>query len=208
MEQYIIDTNFIFNLEIRSGFGKNPKEIIQTLTMYSNELDKSGTGSFYMPPRIVDELYTFIDKETPYLQSFIASIHIKAPDITIPEIPLHIFYKYVQEQRDRAYRGLQIGDEVIEQVARQQESFVGKSNVDFQKAVGVHIKKFRERYRTATRVGFLDSIADLDLIILAKDLNGSIVTSDEGVQKWGREFGVQEVPPHLLKQKLDSLLGA
>lgn len=208
MEQYVIDTNFFFNLEIQSGFGKNPKEILQTLTHYAEELMSKGKAQLYMPPRIVEELYTFIEKGTPYLEAFLATVTIQAPEISEPSIPLHIFYKYVQEQRDRAYRGLQVGDEVIEQVARQSDSFSGKTNIDFQKAVGVHIKRFRERYRTATRVGFLDSIADLDIIILSKNLNGTIVTSDEGVAKWGREFGVAEIPPHLLKARLDLLLGA
>ncbi len=208
MEHYIIDTNFIFNLEIQSGFGKNPKEIIENLTHYGDELLKTKKAQLYMPPRIVDELYTFIDKDTHYLQAFLAVVSIMSPDISTPSIPLHIFYKYVQEQRDRAYRGLQVGDETIEQVAKNASSFLDKSVIELQKEVGGHIKRFRERYRTATRVGFLDSLADLDLIILAKSLNGSIVTSDEGVKKWGREFGVLEIPPHLLKTRLDLLLGA
>ena len=66
------------------------------------------------------------------------------------------------------------------------------STKDFQIQIGSVIKKFRERYRQATRFSFLDSLADLDLIVLTKEIDGNLVSSDEGVILWGRKFGVKE----------------
>ena len=61
--------------------------------------------------------------------------------------------------------------------------------------VGPSIKNFRERYRNATRFGFIDSLADLDIIMLAMELDGTIVSSDEGLILWARSFGVKEILP-------------
>ena len=73
-------------------------------------------------------------------------------------------------------------------------------------AIGKFIKSFRERYRQATRFGFLDSTTDLDLIVLTKELDGFLVSTDEGVVSWGRVFGVKEISPSALKGRLDALL--
>jgi len=84
---------------------------------------------------------------------------------------------------------------------------MGKQKTDkrgFQTTIGPVIKKFRERYRQATRLGFLDSVADLDLIMLAKEQDGFLVSSDEGVLKWGRRFGVKETPASIFASKLNN----
>lgn len=82
----------------------------------------------------------------------------------------------------------------------------GLSTQDFQKAIGEWIKKFRQRYRQATRFGFLDSVADLDLILLAREEDGFLVSCDEGVMRWGRKIGVKEMQPAVWKEQLESLL--
>lgn len=73
---------------------------------------------------------------------------------------------------------------------------------DFQIKIGAFIKKFRDRYRNATRYGFLDSVADLDVIVLAKELDGTVVSTDEGVIYWARLFGVREALPDVWKKQL------
>lgn len=84
---------------------------------------------------------------------------------------------------------------------------MGKENMDkktFEMAMRQPIKKFRERYRNATRTGFLDSLADLDLIMLAKETGGVIVSADEGVIKWARIFGVREMSVPVFGQLMEA----
>lgn len=81
-----------------------------------------------------------------------------------------------------------------------------ESKKDFQITIGKFIKNFRARYRNATRTGFLDSVADLDLIILSKEIDGFLVTSDEGVLSWGRTFGIKEMPTSVFQKRLEDLL--
>ncbi len=78
---------------------------------------------------------------------------------------------------------------------------------DFEIKIGSVIKNFRNRYRIATRTGFIDSVADLDLIVLAKEVDGFLVSADEGAIRWGRVFGIKEVLPSAFRPRLDSLLG-
>ena len=84
------------------------------------------------------------------------------------------------------------------------EKDLGKK--DFQIKIGATIKNFRNRYRNATRTGFLDSVADLDLIVLAFEQEAFLVSSDEGVLKWGRIFGVKEMPSEVFQKRLGALL--
>lgn len=210
MEKYVIDTNFFFNLEIKSGLGKNPQEIIENLTDIIKKLNPPAGGAkkaeFFMPQSILDEFLGFFPERKDYVDNFLSVITIKSPHTAKLEFEARVFYKLVEDIRARSYRGLQIAEE---EVVKAGEKMLGQekmSKQDFQKAIGEIIKKLRERYRQATRFGFLDSVADLDLITLTKELDGFLVSSDEGVLKWGRIFGVKEVPATLFRGKLLTLL--
>lgn len=209
MRNYILDTNFFFNLEIKSDFGDNPKEIFVLVAQYSHKLRAAGLAEFYVPPRIIDEIETFINLRQDYIQNFLAEVTIKAPDRAKVQLSTEVVYALIQEIRDRSYRGLQVAEEEMGiAVKALQGTDPDVSRPDYQKKIGEHIRKLRDRYRNATRTKFLDSVADLDVIVLAKELDGAVVTADEGVLLWSRACGVREVVPHVLRQELDSLLQA
>jgi len=199
---FILDTNLFFNMDASLGMGSTSEEIIRKMTQLMRERKKEGQ-TFYMPPRILEEFTGFFDDEKQlFLQELIAELTVKAPDVNNIQIGAGLFYKLVNEIRNRSYRGMDIGEEEIKKGA---QMFVGKEHMDkitFEKSIGPTVKGFRERYRNATRVGFLDSLADLDLIMLAKETDGIVVSSDEGVLKWGRMFGVKEMPPHVFGQHM------
>lgn len=205
MDKFIIDTNFFFNLQIKTGFGESPKEVISGFTLLARELKTAKKAEFFMPPRVLDELYTFIPPDDAVVQELLTVVTIKSPDISKVNFASSVFYKLIEDIRERSYRGMKVAEEIIDQAA---SAMVGKnelSKVDYQKAVGEHLARLRDRYRQATRVKFLDSVADLDLIVLARELDGTLVSADEGVLLWGREFGVREIDPKLVRQTLQSL---
>lgn len=209
MNIYIFDTNLFFNLEVETDFGKNPYEIMTSITDYARALRGAGKAAFYMPPRIVEEIYTFVPETDERIQKLLAEVVIKAPESDKMTFGAGVFYEIVQDIRNRSYRGLQVAEEELKNVANDTHLIQDNlSHIDSQKALGVHITRLRERYRTATRVKFLDSLADLDIIALAYELEGNVVSADEGVIQWARKFGVREVFPHVLKHQLDSLLQA
>jgi uncharacterized protein len=203
MEKYILDTNLFFNMEAGLNLGKKTEEIIVNLTEIISRLKKEKKAEFFMPPSIVSEFLSFFEnKEQLFLKNFLSVITIKSPEKSKISFPSTIFYQLVEEIRTRSYRGLNISEEEIESAGRKmmEEKDLGKK--DFQIKIGATIKSFRNRYRNATRTGFLDSIADLDLIVLAKEQDGYLISSDEGVIIWGRSFGVKEIPSNLFSQKI------
>ncbi len=204
MEKFVIDTNFFINLEIKSGFGKNAREVVCSFTEIALSLKQKKKAEFFMPPRIVEELLGFFKNED-FVKDFLKIITIKSPARLDLQFNADVFYTLVDEIRERSYRGLRIAEEAVNHAGH---VMAGKTNIDkitFEKTIGESVKILREKYRQATRFNFLDSVADLDLIVLTKEQDAFLVSSDEGVMRWGRQFGVKEIMPHLFKERLVSL---
>ncbi|MFZ1619709.1 MAG: RNA ligase partner protein [Microgenomates group bacterium] len=205
MEKYVLDTNLLFNMDANLGFGNTTNVVMEGLTKAMKEARAAKTAEFYMPPRIIDEIMSFFEnKEEPLMKSFLEQITVKSPDLGKNPVALHFLYELVDDIRKRSYRGLQIAEEEFEAIATQMMGKEVLPKKEFQMTIGKHIKGLRDRYRQATRAGFLDSLADLDLIVLAKEEAAYIVTTDEGVKRWGRLLGVKEIMADVFARKLSS----
>jgi len=207
MESFILDTNLFFNIGAGLEMGKNTEEIIGELTKIIKKFKKNSKAIFYMPPRIVDEFLSFFeDKNQEFIKNFLSMINIKSPNPAITDFSSQVFYRLIEDIRNRSYRGLNIAEEEIIKAGEMTSNKKFESKKDFQIAIGKFIKNFRDRYRNATRTGFIDSVADLDLIVLSKEVDGFLVTSDEGVLSWGRTFGIKEMPASIFRKRLEALL--
>lgn len=209
MERYILDTNLFFNMAAGLDLGGKTEDVVKKMTEAIQKAKIERSAEFYMPPAIVDEFLSFFDdKEQLFIQALLGAVTIKAPDYRSINLSATVFYELIQESRQRAYRGLTIGEEEITHAAK---DFMGKQETntkDFQIGVGSIIKGFRDRYRNATRTGFIDSVGDLDLIMLAKEVDGVVVSTDEGVIRWSRILGVKEIPVSVFGQKVKLLAPA
>ncbi len=207
MENFILDTNLFFNIGAGLEMGENTEEITVKLTEIIKKLKKNSKASFYMPPRIVDEFLSFFeDKNQEFIKNFLSGVNIKSPNPSGVNFSSKVFYRLIEDIRNRSYRGLSIAEEEIIKAGETTSGKKFESKKDFQITIGKFIKNFRDRYRNATRTGFLDSVADLDLIILSKEVDGFLVTSDEGVLSWGRIFGIKEMPASVFRKRLEDLL--
>jgi len=195
MQRYILDTNLFFNMEEGMGLGDKTEEVVRTMTASMQATAESKTAEFYMPPRIVEEFLSFFeDPRQPFLTEFLSHAIIRSPHVGSLALPAQLFYDLIEDVRGRSYRGLRVGEEEIQKAG---QLMMGKETLpakEFQMSMGAVIKPFRDRYRQATRVGFLDSLGDLDVIMLAKELDAYVVTTDAGVVAWGRKFGIKEMP--------------
>lgn len=207
MEKYILDTNIFFNMEEGTELGKKTEEVVKNISILAKSLKQEKKGELFMPPRAIDEFLSFFeDKNQGFIKEFLASITIKSPYIEALEITNQAFYLLVEDVRQRNLRGLNIAEEEINNAGR---LLMGKNNLSqkgFQIQIGNVVKKFRERYRNATRTGFLDSLADLDCIVLTKEQDGVLISTDEGVLKWARVFGVREMPAAAWKKQMSEVL--
>ena len=207
MESFILDTNLFFNIGAGLEMGKTTEAIIIKLTEIIKKLKKIKKADFYMPPRIIEEFLSFFeDKNQEFIKNFLSGVDIKSPNPLGTDFSSKIFYSLIEDIRNRNYRGLNIAEEEIIKAGEMTTGQKFESKKDFQITIGKFVKNFRDRYRNATRTGFLDSVADLDLIVLSKEINGFLVTSDEGVLAWGRVFGIKEMPASVFRKRLEDLL--
>jgi len=208
MEKYILDTNIFFNISSDLNLGKKTEEIVINLTKIIKRLKKEKKAEFFMPPAILDEFLSFFeDKNQPLVTDFLGLINVKNPTIDNVLFPARVFCLLVDDVRKRIYRGLNIGEEEIKNAGKKFLPIKQElSKKDFDIIIGEIIKKFRLRYRQATRFGFLDSVADLDLIILTKEVDGFLVSTDEGVLFWGKIFGIKIMPALGFRKRLEHLL--
>lgn len=202
MEKYVLDTNLFFNMEPGLGIGRKTEEVVISVTKTGKRMKKEKKGELLMPPRAVDEFLSFFkDKEQEFITDFLSVITIKSPDISKMQFSSGVFYKLIQDVRNRSYKGLNIAEEEIQNAGKKMMGKKDLKKQEFEMEIGGVIKSFRERYRKATRFGFLDSLADLDVIILAKEQNAHLVSLDEGVLKWAKLFGVKEMPALAWKKR-------
>lgn len=201
MNTYILDTNLFFNMEPGLNLGKTTKDVlIQATTLMKAQKN----ATFIMSPRIVDELKSFFEQELPtYVEDFLIHIEIRSPDPSKVQFSAAVFYALIDDVRERNYKGLRAAEDEIRKAASQMMGKEVLPKQAFEMTVGHSIQSFRTRYRNATRTGFIDSLADLDIIMLARELDGYIVTTDAGVLEWGRTFGVKELPAELFAKHLE-----
>lgn len=205
MQSYVLDTNLFFNMEAGISLGDKTEQVVRTVT--ESIQNQKNTAEFFMPPRVVEELLSFFeDKEQGFLKDFISAITVKSPQVSRITFPAEVFYSLVEDIRNRSYRGMQVAEEEIGKAGKTMIDQKSLSTKDFQMRIGSVVRTFRDRYRRATRFGFIDSLADMDLIALAQEQEAFLVSTDEGVIKWARMFGVREMRADVWGRKMEKSL--
>lgn len=207
MEKAVLDTNLFFNMQSGLGLGSTTHDIVVGLTEKLRKLKEAKKVEILMPPKIVEEFLGFFeDQKQPFITQFLSVITAKSPDTRSQTISAEVLVQFVEDVRQRNYNGLRAGEEELRNAGRRLMGVPPSSTKEIQIAEGEGIKKFRQRFRQATRVGFLDSVADLELILLSKEQDAHLISSDEGVIYWGRALGVKEMRPEALVPWLDQRL--
>ncbi|MCS7093476.1 MAG: RNA ligase partner protein [Patescibacteria group bacterium] len=207
MEIFVLDTNIFFNFQPGIGLGQNTSELLEKLVLMIKPLKSNRLASFYMTPKIIDEFLSFFkDKDDQKAKDFLSLTEVESPDLGKMLVNGFVLERIFEEVRQRAYRGLNIAEEEIVAVAKEFQEKKIDNQKDFQIAIGKFIRNFRDRYRKTTRQGFIDSLADFEAVALAKQKEGFLVSTDEGVIKWARIFGVKEMLPSVFSKRLEWLL--
>ncbi|RLG56743.1 MAG: RNA ligase partner protein [Candidatus Hydrothermarchaeota archaeon] len=210
-QRFVLDTTALTSQEIREG-----RDLCTTMEEVLNLIAEARTKlniSCHVPfPTVYNELMEFIKrykcKEDIKVQIDTWLVK-KTPNRFEVKIPSAVFYEYVQDMRERMNRGMKIGETAIwlssaESISLMKES---KEKDAIKRAVGKIIRDFRAKYRNALRYGTLDSAPDLDVLLLAKELEAGVVASDEGIKKWAERLGLRYVEgasfPKMLKEYLE-----
>jgi RNA ligase partner protein len=185
----ILDTSVFTNPDTSAQFGPNTAAAVQTFV----DLARRATGKLRcaMPPSIFDELRTFVNAdELP--RDFEWVVALKAPNRYDVVVPGFLLYELIDDIRTRIDRGLRVAEKAVRTT--------GPKNVD------ATINRLRSEYREALRAGLLDSREDVDLILLARELDAALVSSDQGVVTWAEKLGIRLIQPEQLKRMMEGLL--
>lgn len=187
-EKIVLDTSLFVNPEVRFDFGNSPTEAIEVFLSIASQIPDL---EFYMPPSIFRELFNFIDeKKIP--ADFFAIIHQKPPKKHELSCPAFLLYELIEDIRERINKGLRVAEKAVRNMQKGNEREV--------------IQVLRRNYRDALREGIIDSKEDVDLILLAKELDALLITIDQGIIKWAEKLGIKWLLPNRFKDYLLSHL--
>ncbi|MEK6621575.1 MAG: RNA ligase partner protein [Planctomycetota bacterium] len=186
-ERIIIDTSIFTNPDVYQSFGESPTESLRSFLQIIGKLDGP---TFYMPPSIFQELLNFVEiKDIPKdLQIRIFQKPPKRYEITVPAF---LLYELIEDVRLRIDKGLRLAEEAVRETSPETEPEM--------------IANLRKKYRAALREGIIDSKEDVDLILLAKEMDGILISADTGIVKWADKLGIRYIDPRLLRGILDKL---
>ena len=118
----------------------------------------------------------------------------KPPSSYALGVPAMLVYEFIEEMRQRINKGLRIA----EKYTRKGLKAAGGRDKEEET-----IKSLRQEYRVALREGIIDSKPDFDLILLAKELEAYLATSDSGLVKWARKLGISCISAEELKELIE-----
>ena len=187
-DKVVLDTSLFVNPEVRNDFGGSPTEAIKGFLLLAEQIPSLG---FYMPSSIFEELMNFVDRrKVP--GKLMAIINQKSPGKHDMKVPAVLLYELIEDIRDRINKGLRVAEKAVRSVGTVDEREL--------------IKGMRKSYREALREGIIDSREDVDLILLAKELDAMLVTVDHGAIKWAEKLGIRWLVPDKFRDYLLSFI--
>jgi len=187
-DRVVLDTSLFVNPEIRRDFGDTPTEAINEFLDIARRIPAL---EFYMPSSIFRELLNFVnEREIP--GALLAVLRQKSPSKHEMTCPAFFLYELIEDLRDRVNKGLRIAEKAVRNAGKGEEQEV--------------IQSMRKNYREALRDGIIDSKEDVDLILLAKELDALLITVDLGAIKWAEKLGIRWLLPSKFKEYLESFL--
>ncbi len=208
-QRFVLDTTAITDagLRMKEGYESvcdSAQEILDLIAKARLKLEIS----CYIPyPTVYGELISFLRRNKCSDEVFVKLdtwLVKKTPNRYEVKIPAAIFYEYVLTMRQKINRGRKLAEEFIWESSAISTKIEDKEKL--QQEIGNLISKFRDKYRATLRQGILDSSPDLDVLLLAKELEAGVVSSDAGIRKWSERMGLRFVEaskfPRMLKEYL------
>ena len=187
-ESFVIDTSIFTNTDVGVAFGKSPTTALKGFLKLISKLERP---CFYMPPSIYRELMNFVDVDK-IPKDLQVKIFQKPPKKYEMSVPAFLLYELIEDVRHRIDKGLRVAEQAVREVVADAEPET--------------ITNLRKKYRSALREGIIDSKEDVDLILLAKELDGILVTADVGIMTWADKLGIRFIESRNLRGIIESLI--
>ncbi len=190
MRAFVLDTSLFTNPDVFRQFGETGEEALAGFLGLARRVD----AQFFMPTSVYEELGKMKDL-SELAPDFEAVVRVRSPRKGTLMIPGEVLYEFIEEVRTRIDRGLRIAEELTKMAGQATEAA----------DVGRLVNRLRDRYREALRQGILDSREDVDVLLLAYELDGVLASGDEGMRKWADKVGIQIVNARNLRRILENL---
>ncbi|HAM52928.1 MAG TPA: RNA ligase partner protein [Nitrospiraceae bacterium] len=183
----VLDTSLFVNPDVRMSLGSTPTEALETFLFLAAQIH---VLEFYMPPSIFAELLHFVDRDK-IPGDLLVILHQKPPKKHELKCPAILLYELIEDVRERVNKGLRVAENAVRSAEKKKTDEI--------------IQDLRRKYREALREGIIDSREDVDLLLLATELDALLITADQGLITWAEKFGIQWLFPEKFK---DYLTGA
>ena len=145
----------------------------------------------YMPSSVYEELKKML--KTPRIPPKARAVfRVKSPKKYEIQIPAFLLYELIDDIRQRINKGLRVAEEAV--------------RASTQKKPDEIINALRRKYREALREGIVDSKEDIELILLALELDGLLLSADRGILALADKLGIRWVPPEEIRDTLEGLI--
>ena len=180
----VLDTSLFVNPDVRQSLGETPTEAFEAFLFLAAQIH---ILEFYMPPSIFEELLHFIERDK-ISEDLLLILHQKPPKKHELRCPAFLLYELIEDIRERVNKGLRIAEKAVRSLEKKTPDEI--------------IQDLRRKYREALREGIIDSKEDVDLLLLAMELDALLVTADQGLIKWAEKLGIKWLFPEKFKDYL------
>ncbi len=184
LKKVVLDTSLFVNPDVRASLGATPIEALETFLCLAAQIDNL---EFYMPPSIFEELLHFVERDK-IPGDLLVILHQKPPKKHELKCPAFLLYELIEDIRDRVNKGLRLAEKAVRSAELKKPDEV--------------VQDLRKKYREALREGIIDSKEDVDLMLLAMELDALLITADQGLIKWAEKLGIKWLFPERFKDYL------
>ncbi|MFW9924040.1 MAG: RNA ligase partner protein [Candidatus Thorarchaeota archaeon] len=203
-QRFVLDTTAFSDAKLINRLGGNIAESVNRLA----ELVSIGrlrlNISCYMPPSTFNELKSFLLENNCTIRDIDqveAWVVRKSPDRHSVLLSSQVIYEYVSDVRDRLDQGMDIVSRAIkESIKRSEKNMLSKDGQNLADLEIELARTYQDKYRQKMRRGVLDSLPDIDTLILAKELGAGVVSADKGIKAWTERMGIRFVEAEFFPQ--------
>lgn len=183
-EKFVVDTSLFLANQVR----EEDQSLEKAIENLINKMKKSGK-EFYMPKSTMNELIDILEGSASpeLLKELKILIRVRSPSRYEISIPGEMLYNFVEEMRERTDKGLRLSEKAV----RKDRSELDEPDNEHIDREDVIISNLRDNYKKKMRKGVIDSGEDIDLLLLSRELNATLVTEDQGIINWSEELGVE-----------------
>lgn len=200
--KYVLDTSAFLTNYIRDD--ESLESAVKGLLETIEEATRGENIEFYMPPSTFAELRKILnsnDVDDEVIDSLEAWVTKKSPSRYEISVPGEVVAKFIEDMRDRVNKGLRDAEKAIRDVEDTEEP--DKQHYTSEDVV---VSDLRDKYKETMRKGILDSREDLDMLLLSREIDATLVTEDRGVINWAEDFGVSYIKGRKLPEVLEKYL--